>query len=287
MIKDLSRYLVREGEPLNLDNFSTLAQEGLEKKKIEKEVITANITEMQEWQAKLYSEDKTGILIVLQAMDAAGKDGIIKHVMSGLNPQGTEVSSFKQPTVEELDHDYLWRIHSKIPGKGSIGIFNRSHYEDVLVTKVHNLIEACRLPEEYTSDIWNRRYVQIRNYEQYLTENSIHVIKFFLHISKEEQKQRLLSRIENENKNWKFSRADIEERKHWEEYRRAYEQMITATSTEQCPWYVIPSDQKWFSRYLVSEILLAKFREINPKYPELDEKDKAALNEWKEVLLKS
>ncbi len=273
MIKDLSRYLVREGEPLNLDISLPLAQEGLEKKKIEKEVITANITEMQEWQAKLYSEDKTGILIVLQAMDAAGKDGIIKHVMSGLNPQGTEVSSFKQPTVEELDHDYLWRIHSKIPGKGSIGIFNRSHYEDVLVTKVHNLIEACRLPEEYTSDIWNRRYVQIRNYEQYLTENSIHVIKFFLHISKEEQKQRLLSRIENENKNWKFSRADIEERKHWEEYRRAYEQMITATSTEQCPWYVIPSDQKWFSRYLVSEILLAKFREINPEYPELDEKD--------------
>lgn len=287
MIKDLNRYLVREGELLDLKNFSTQAQEGLEKSTVEKKAIPANIAEMQEWQAKLYSEDKQGILIVLQAMDAAGKDGVIKHVMSGFNPQGTEVCAFKQPTMEELDHDYLWRIHQGTPGKGSIGIFNRSHYEDVLVTRVHNLIDNGRLPEKYTSDIWNRRYMQIRNYEQYLTENSIHVIKFFLHISKEEQKRRLISRIENENKNWKFSRSDIEERKHWDEYRCAYEQMLAATSTEDCPWYVIPSDQKWFSRYLVSEILLAKFREIDPEYPELDEKEKVALSEWKEVLLKS
>ncbi|MGI6257839.1 MAG: polyphosphate kinase 2 family protein [Anaerovoracaceae bacterium] len=283
----MDEYLVREGEPLDLSRFPTTEEGKVSKKEAERKLIPENISEMQEWQAKLYSEDKQGLLIVLQAMDAAGKDGIIKHVMTGLNPQGTVVSTFKQPSVEELDHDYLWRIHREAPGRGSIGIFNRSHYEDVLVTRVHNLIGDGRLPREYTTDIWNRRYNQIRNYEQYLTENGIHVVKFFLHISKDEQKERLLSRINNENKNWKFSRADIEERKHWDEYRAAYEQMLSATSTEHCPWYVIPSDQKWFSRYLVSEILLKKFRRMDPKYPELSEEEKASLKEWKEILLKS
>lgn len=287
MIKDLKAYRVKEGKSLNLKDFSTSEQEKVKKEDAEGKLMPDNIAEMQEWQAKLYSEDKQGVLIVLQAMDAAGKDGIIKHVMSGLNPQGTVVSTFKQPTVEELDHDYLWRIHREAPGRGTIGIFNRSHYEDVLVTRVHNLIDDGRLPEEYTHDIWDRRFLQIRNYEQYLTENGIHVMKFFLHLSKEEQKERLLSRIENKNKNWKFSRADIEERRHWDEYQSAYEDMLAGTSTENCPWYVIPADQKWFARYLVSEILLEKFREMDPKYPELSEKELASLDEWKEILLKS
>ena len=195
-------------------------------------------------------------------MDAAGKDGAIKHVMKGFNPQGVHVASFKVPSSEENDHDYLWRIHRQVPRRGEIGIFNRSHYEDVLVSRVHDLVAKSQLPPELiTEDIWHQRYRQIREYERYLSENGTMILKFFLHVSKEEQKERLLERIEDPEKNWKFSPSDTHERTYWDSYMKAYEAMLAGTSTEHAPWYVLPADNKWFTRFLVSEVILQKLKE--------------------------
>ena len=248
--------------------------------------MPANIEAMQKWQERLYAEDKRALLIVFQAMDAAGKDGMIKHVMRGLNPQGTQVTSFKAPSLIELDHDYLWRIHKNLPSRGNIGIFNRSHYEEVIITRVHDLLSKRQLPEEaLEGDVYGRRFQQIRHFEKYLYENGIHVLKFFLHLSREEQAKRLLARIENPDKNWKFSAGDITERAFWDQYQEAYEQMLEGTSTDEAPWYVIPADQKWFSRYLVSEIVKEKLEEMNPKFPTISAENQAALAQAREQLL--
>lgn len=258
---------------------------GLKRKEVENELMPKNLARMAELQGALYAENRRGIVVVLQAMDAAGKDGLIKHVFTALNPQGTQVTPFKQPTEEELDHDYLWRVVQALPRRGNIGIFNRSHYEDVLVTRVHNLLAVQQIPQNLVDDhIWERRFEEIRNFEAYLHHNGFRVVKFFLHMSKDEQKKRLLSRIDREDKNWKFTKSDVSEREYWGEYQKAYEDLLSNTSTENAPWYVIPANHKWFSRYLVSEIFVRVLEDMDPKYPELPAEEKSHLAHWREVL---
>lgn len=249
-------------------------------------LIDKNMSQMREYQDKLYAEGKNGILIIFQAMDAAGKDGAVNHVFSGLNPQGVDVLSFKQPSSEELAHDYLWRVHKNVPQRGKIAIFNRSYYEDVLVAKVHKLYELQNLPDRCKEDgVIGKRYGQIRNFEEYLWENGISIVKFFLHISKDEQKKQFLERIEDKSKNWKFSKGDMLEREHWEDYQDAYEKAINKTSTEKCPWYVIPSDNRWFARMLISEVIVKTMKEIDPKYPKISKEAEADLEYCKQSLL--
>ena len=248
--------------------------------------LAANIERMAILQDRLYAENKEAVLIIFQAMDAAGKDGAIKHVMSGMNPQGITVHNFKQPTSEELDHDYLWRAMRALPNRGNIGTFNRSYYEDVLIVKVHKLYKNLPLPARcQTDDLFQRRYRQIVDFERYLDENGIRIIKFFLHISKEEQKQRFLERIDDPDKNWKFSQSDIAERTYWDDYQQAYADAINATATDTAPWYIIPSDKKWFARLLISEIIVKTLEDINPQYPELPKEKAQLLRDCRQQLL--
>ena len=210
--------------------------------------MTAALEELSLYQAKLYAQNTYGLIIVLQAMDAAGKDGTVNHVFANLDPGGVSVASFKQPTTEEKDHDYMWRINKALPPRGNIGIFNRSHYEDVIVTRVHNLISTGQLPRDLIDrNIWMERYEQINNWEKYLHQNGFYMVKIFLHVSKEEQQERLIDRIFNQEKNWKFSMGDIHEREHWDEYRELYEELLENTSKDRSPWYIVPADNKWLS----------------------------------------
>ena len=264
-------------------NYST---EGLTKTE-GPELLAEGIQQLAELQDKLYSQDTYGVLLVLQAMDAAGKDGMIKHVMSGINPQGVSVTSFKGPSSEDNDHTYLWRIAKNVPARGMIGIFNRSHYEDVLVVRVHpEYLEGAQLPEASIDDgIWERRYREINDFERHLVDNGIKVVKIFLNVSKEEQRARFLSRIDDPTKNWKFSSADLAEREHWDEYQKAFAEAISATSTEHAPWYVVPADKKWFARLAGGAILAHTLLEIDPQYPVLEEKEQQRLAENRERLL--
>ncbi|MDR0738695.1 MAG: polyphosphate kinase 2 family protein [Oscillospiraceae bacterium] len=269
-------------------NYKTFNTSGDSKKykkeKILKE-IQSDILKLKKFQDRLYAEGKEAVLIIIQAMDAAGKDGIIKHVMAGINPQGVKVSNFKQPSVEELAHDYLWRSHKVLPRKGRIGIFNRSYYEDVLVSKVHELYKFQLMPKRCkTKNIFKLRYKQIVNFEKYLWENGVTVLKFFLCISKKTQKERFLKRIDDTSKNWKFSKSDLEERKHWGKYMSAYQDAINATGKKTAAWYVIPADQKWYARRLVLNILLKSFKEINPKYPEFQKNKRNEFLSYKKIL---
>lgn len=246
-----------------------------------KEILDKNLAELAEAQERLYASDRYSILIILQAMDAAGKDGTIKHVMSGVNPQGCEVHSFKQPSAEELDHDFLWRYSKALPRRGRIGIFNRSHYEEVLVVRIHaELLEHETLPPgKRGSRFWKERYEAINNFERHLSRNGTMVLKFFLNISKAEQKRRFLDRLNDPTKHWKFSPADVEERAFWDQYMEAYEDAISATSTDEAPWYVIPSDHKWVARTAVAEILTATIRDLDLSYPSLTSDQQARLIE--------
>ncbi|NLZ69875.1 MAG: polyphosphate kinase 2 family protein [Clostridiaceae bacterium] len=282
----LEKYRVADPTNFSLSDYSTDDDGGLDKTTVCEQLMPANIKKMRKLQECLYAENRKALLIVLQAMDAAGKDGIIRHVMTGLNPQGTKVTPFKQPSVEELDHDYMWRIHKVIPPRGEIGIFNRSHYEEVIVTRVRNLLPNQMLPPELVDDqVWGNRFRQINSYERYLAENGIYTIKFFLYISKDEQRDRLLARLDEPDKNWKFSVSDIEEREHWDDYHRAYEEMIQATATETAPWYVIPADRKWFARYLVSEIVRDTLENMNLVYPDPSPAVLANMDELRQHLL--
>ncbi|MCL1941974.1 MAG: polyphosphate kinase 2 family protein [Candidatus Azobacteroides sp.] len=242
-------------------------------------------------QDMLYAHDRHSILIVLQAMDAAGKDGAVKHVMSGLNPTGVTVNSFKTPTYNELDHDYLWRHYICLPTRGNFGIFNRSHYENVLVTRVHpEFILNERLPEitsvkDIKHSFWEKRYKQINHFEKTLVDNGTLILKFFLHVSKEEQKKRFLERITNPQKNWKFSVGDAAERKYWDQYMEAYEEMLSATSKDYAPWYVIPADDKWFSRTCMADIIILEAKKLKLHYPVISEAQKESLEKAKEDLL--
>jgi PPK2 family polyphosphate:nucleotide phosphotransferase len=233
------------------------------------ELLDTGIEMLAEYQARLAAEDTHGVLLCLQALDAGGKDGTIRHVMSGLNPQGVNVHGFKVPSAEELDHDFLWRYARRLPGRGEIGIFNRSHYEEVLVVRVHpENLDRQRLPREARgSQVWERRYRQINDWERYLAENGFTVLKIFLNLSREEQRTRFLKRIDRPEKNWKFSAADIREHHRWDEYQRVISDMLSATSTEWAPWYVIPADRKWFARLCVGAVLANALMEIDPQFP--------------------
>jgi PPK2 family polyphosphate:nucleotide phosphotransferase len=236
-----------------------------------KEALATGIAALAELQDKLYAQDKWAVLLIFQAMDAAGKDGAIKHVMSGVNPQGCQVFSFKSPSAEDLDHDYLWRCMKCLPNRGHIGIFNRSYYEETLVVRVHpEFLAAQKLPPELVGkDIWKERFEDIRNFEQYLTRNGVVVRKFFLHVSKPEQKRRFLERIERPEKNWKFSASDTKEREHWDEYMDAYEDMIRHTATREAPWYVVPADNKWFTHRVVADAIIETLGSLGLKYPDV------------------
>lgn len=283
---DIRPYRITKPDSFDICAFSPADTNGFEDKKQAQNRLQKNVQRMAELQDKFYAQDREALLLIFQAMDSAGKDGAIKHVMSGLNPQGVQVYSFKQPSAEELDHDYLWRINRCLPQRGNIGIFNRSYYEEVLVSKVHNLPFSQKLPARCLGeDIWKQRYRQLRDYERYLYENGITVVKFFLHLSKEEQRQRFLERIDNEAKNWKFSSSDIAERSHWDAYMDAYEQAINATASKDAPWYIIPADKKWYARLLISEIVVRHLEKLEPAYPEIDEKQKASLLVCREELL--
>jgi len=248
--------------------------------------LDAGIRKLAEQQDKLYAQNTYALLINLQAMDAAGKDSTIKHVMSGVNPQGVQVKSFKVPSEEELDHDYLWRNVLALPNRGNIGIFNRSYYEEVLVVRVHpEFLGRQQLPPHLKDhDIWKRRYEEINNFEKYLTSNGIVVLKFFLHVSKETQKKRFLERVSQPEKNWKFSASDIHERQYWESYMNAYEEMFNHTSTPWAPWYIIPADHKWFTRLAVVSVISHTLDGLRLAYPEVGPEQKAALSKAKEEM---
>jgi len=253
-----------------------------------KEALAVGVQALAELQDKLYAQDKWAVLLIFQAMDAAGKDGAIKHVMSGVNPQGCQVFSFKSPSAEELDHDYLWRCMKVLPNRGHIGIFNRSYYEETLVVRVHpEFLAKQKLPPKLiTKRIWKERFQDIRSFERYLTRNGIVVRKFFLHVSKKEQKRRFLERIENPDKNWKFSASDAKERAHWDAYMEAYEDMIQHTATDDAPWYVVPADNKWFTRVDVPAAVIETLASLKLAYPEVGEAQRKELAAARQALLK-
>jgi PPK2 family polyphosphate:nucleotide phosphotransferase len=263
-------FVVKPNTKLDLSKIDSSSDGDIKSKQEAKDHLKKNIKKLIELQGKLYASDKYSMLLIFQGMDAAGKDGTIKHVMSGLNPQGTQVHSFKQPSLEELDHGYLWRISKALPERGRIGIFNRSHYEEVLVVRVHDLVKNQKLPSELVNDnIWETRYREINDFEKYLYENGTIILKFFLHISNAEQKKRFLKRIDDPSKNWKFSEADLKERKFWEKYQNAYEEALSATSKKHAPWFIIPADHKWFMRILVSEIIVQTLENLKLSFPKL------------------
>jgi PPK2 family polyphosphate:nucleotide phosphotransferase len=251
-------FLIKPNSKLRLADHDPRYTGDYNKKKEAQNDLKANVERLKDLQNLLYAENKHAILIILQAMDAGGKDGVIRHVMSGLNPQGVHVASFKVPTPRELEHDYLWRIHKHTPGKGEISIFNRSHYEDVLVVRVHQLVP---------DSVWRKRYDHINDFERLLTDNGVTILKFFLNISKDEQKERFADRLSEPKKRWKFSRGDLEEREFWPQYMQAFEEAISHCSTKLAPWYVIPSDKKWFRNLVVSNILVETLESLDMHYP--------------------
>jgi PPK2 family polyphosphate:nucleotide phosphotransferase len=271
-LKFTERFAVANADHFRLKDFDPADTMDLKSKEDAHDALEHGIARLSESQDKLYAQDRWGILMVLQAMDAAGKDSTIKHVMSGVNPQGCIVTSFKTPSVEDLNHDFLWRTMRFIPERGMIGIFNRSYYEEVLVVRVHNkMLLREKLPAKLVTDkIWEERFEDINSFERYLTRNGILVLKFFLNVSKKEQKRRFQERLDTPDKNWKFSINDVLERQHWDEYMRAYEEMIRNTSTKHAPWYVIPADHKWFTRLAVAEILNHALEQLDLSYPKMD-----------------
>jgi polyphosphate:nucleotide phosphotransferase, PPK2 family len=285
---------VDPSKKIKLDSYETGWAQNEEAKYIGKtelkeraqKLLENNRCDLEKAQELLYANNTYSVLIVLQGRDAAGKDGTIKHVMSGINPQGCRVTSFKQPSATELDHDFLWRQVVALPEKGMIGIFNRSHYEEILVTKVHpELLDRQNLPvKKYDKDFWNDRYESICNFEKHLVKNGTLILKFFLHISKDEQKKRFLERLDNPDKYWKYSDADLEERDYWDQYTQAYEEMLNNTSSKHAPWYIIPADYKWFARALVGDIVTSSILSLKIDYPKVDDQKLAKIAEAKRRL---
>jgi PPK2 family polyphosphate:nucleotide phosphotransferase len=282
------RHVVTNGKKFSLADHDpadtgSLRHEG---KHAAKEMLQEGISLLSSLQDTLYAQDHWSLLLVFQAMDAAGKDSVIKHVMSGVNPQGCQVTSFKAPSPEELDHDYLWRCSRELPERGRIGIFNRSYYEEVLVVQVHpEFLAKQKLPPALvTKEIWQERYEDIRGFERYLSRNGVCIRKFFLHVSRKEQRKRFLERLDTPEKNWKFSAADVAERQHWKQYMAAYEQMIRHTATESSPWYVVPADNKWYTRLIVSAAVVDAMSSLGLHYPELDKKQKQELADARRLL---
>jgi PPK2 family polyphosphate:nucleotide phosphotransferase len=290
-IKECARlaepYCVSKGEEFRLKHYDTSGTGDVKDKEHAQKIIDNRAGLLTDLQEKLYAQDRWALLLIIQAMDAAGKDAVIKHVMSGVNPQGCDVHSFKTPSAEELNHDYLWRAHRSAPERGKIGIFNRSYYEEVLVVRVHpSILQAQKLPDSLiTKHIWEQRYQDINTFERYLTHNGVVVRKFFLHVSKKEQKKRFLERLEDSKKNWKFSMADVKERGYWKDYQEAYEEMIQNTAKKHAPWYVIPADNKWYTRVAVAEVVVQRLRELNLRFPEVPKERRQELLELRKKLM--
>jgi PPK2 family polyphosphate:nucleotide phosphotransferase len=286
--KFVKSFLVKPGRDVNLKkDFDPRDTGGYEKPENADELLREGVDLLAEYQDRLYAENSRSLLVVLQALDAAGKDSTIKHVMSGVNPQGCQVHSFKAPSVNELSHDYLWRAARVMPERGNIGIFNRSYYEEVLVVRVHPefLISQRLPPRTLGKGLWPLRFGQINNYEQYLTENGTEIIKIYLNVSKQEQRERQLERIDTPEKNWKFNAGDLVERKYWDDYMYAYAEVFCNTSTPWAPWYVVPADKKWFTRIAVAAIIANKLIEMDPQYPSVDDAGRAKLAESRKLLV--
>ena len=281
------RFRVTDGPRFRLRDADPGDTAGLDSKKQARKALERSIERLAELQEKLYAQDRWAILLIFQAMDAAGKDSTIKHVMSGVNPQGCQVYSFKHPSAEELDHDFLWRCTKALPERGRIGIFNRSYYEEVLIIKVHpELVAAERIPDADANDkkFWQHRYDSINNFERHLTRNGTAIVKFFLYISKEKQRERFLDRINEPAKHWKFAASDVKEREYWDDYMEAYEECISQTSTKSAPWYVIPADHKWVSRALVAAVLTDTMHSLGLKWPKVTDEQKRSIKEAKKKL---
>jgi PPK2 family polyphosphate:nucleotide phosphotransferase len=272
-------FRVERGKTFRLKDYDPDDTRGLHLKDDADELIADSIVRMAELQERLYAQDRWAVLLIFQALDAAGKDSVIKHVMSGLNPQGCEVHAFKQPSSEDLDHDFLWRSSKLLPRRGHIGIFNRSYYEEVLVVRVHpELLAKQQLPRELVSkSIWEERYEDINHFERYLSRQGVVIRKFFLHVSRDEQKRRFLKRLDEPEKNWKFSVADVHEREHFADYMEAYQDTIQATATPWAPWYIVPADQKWFTRLVVASAVVETLESLRPAFPTLDSQKKREL----------
>ena len=283
------RYRVASNTKFKLKDYPTSVNSdlGKEEKPVAQKVLQLGVDALANMQDKLYAQDKWSLLVIFQAMDAAGKDGAIKHVMSGINPQGCEVTAFKSPSAEELDHDYLWRCQKQLPERGRIGIFNRSYYEEVLVVRVHEqILMSQKLPEKMiTKDIWEDRFKDIRNFEKYLYHNGTKVIKFFLNVSRDEQRKRFIERIDNPEKNWKFSATDARERSYWKDYMKAYEEMIRNTSTKKSPWYVVPADNKSYARIVIASAVINALVELGLEYPRVSKEKIAELKTIKQTLM--
>ena len=282
-----NQLIVPPGKKVRLNQYDPAFSGNFGSKEEAEAKLAGDIRKLAGLQDVLYAQDTYAMLLIFQAMDAAGKDGVVKHIMSGVNPQGCQVYSFKTPSQEELDHDFLWRSMKALPERGRIGIFNRSYYEEVLIVRVHTeILEGQRFPEKEKrdKDLWKHRYEDINSLERYLTRNGIVILKFFLNVSKKEQKKRFLERIEEPGKNWKFSSGDIKERERWDDYMEAYENMLSATSTKWAPWYVIPADKKWFTRAAVADIVLSKLKSLRLQYPELSDAHRRELSQAKKLL---
>jgi len=284
--KFLKPYVVESGKGFRLKDHDPGDSHGIESREKAEKILAKGVEYLAELQEKLYAQDKWAVLLIFQAMDAAGKDGAIKHVMSGINPQGCQVYSFKGPTSEELDHDFLWRTAKSLPERGRIGIFNRSYYEEVLVVRVHpEILAKQKLPPALvTKRIWKERYEDIAAHERYLTRNGVTIRKFFLNVSKAEQKKRFLERLDRSEKNWKFSTADAKERGHWKEYMAAYEAMIRETATPEAPWVVVPADKKWFARLVVAAAVAQAMEDLDLAFPEVTAEQKKDLAAARRVL---
>jgi len=282
-IKEAARlaeaYCVTKDEKFRLKDYDTSDTGDVKNKEQSQKIIDNRVGLLSNLQEKLYAQDRWALLLVLQGMDAAGKDGVIKHVMSGVNPQGCDVHAFKAPSSEELNHDYLWRAHRCVPERGMIGIFNRSYYEEALVVRVHpTLLQAEKLPDSLiTKHIWEQRHEDINAFERYLTHNGVVIRKFFLNISKKEQKKRFLERLEDSKKNWKFSMADVKERGYWNDYQEAYEEVIQNTAAKHAPWYVVPADNKWYTQLIVASAIISTLEELDLSFPDVDKEKKKEL----------
>ncbi len=284
---DIKDFCVKDGEKVDLKKWPTRITPLYKSKERFKEQLCQHVEELSSLQNMLYASNNYAVLVIFQAMDAAGKDSAIKHVMSGINPQGCQVFSFKHPSAEELDHDFLWRSARCLPERGRIGIFNRSYYEEVLIVRVHpEILQGEQIPEVKKGDIWQKRYGSIRNMEKHLHDNGTRIIKFFLHLSKDEQRKRFLERIDNPQKNWKFSTADIEERKLWKKYMKAYEDALSATATRDCPWYIVPADDKDNAQLIISQVFMETLQALKMSYPKVSAARLKELKALRNVLAK-
>ena len=275
-----TRYRIEEGTSVTLAELPTSVETRPSDDELKGELIPKSVERLKELHWRLYAEAKTGVVVVLQALDAGGKDEAISYIFSNLNAQGLKTNAFQKPSDTEKKHDYLWRLHDLMPERGQVGILNRSHYEEVIAPRVHDLLGNEAIPdEEDDAAIWNIRYRQINDYERYLTENGFHVIKFFFNVSKDVQRDRLLERLKDPKKNWEFSFSDVEERQHWDDYQHIFNEMLTETSTERAPWHVLPADDEWYARYIVSTVMIDVLEQIDPQFPTFSEEEQEKIDE--------